>query len=127
MGKEGGEFTFDGDVGKIQTNYDTGSAIFDLGVEDAKKLVEFSKDIDAGGAVFSLMKELEIERGRNFGQTYGRGGRGRGGRGGGRFGGRGGRGRGGRGGNGNSRNFRGNDRYDRGGGGYSNRYDSGGG
>ena len=124
--KEGEESSFDGDVGKIQTNYDTGSAIFDMGVEDAKRLVEFSKDIDAGGAVFSMMKELEIERGRNFGQSYGRGGRG--GRGGGRFGGRGGRGRGGRG--GGNRNFRGYDRYDRGGGGrggYSNRYDSGGG
>lgn len=125
--KEGGDSTFDGDVGKIQTNYETGNAVFDMGVEDAKRLVEFSKDIDAGGAVFSLMKEMEIERGRNFGQTYGRGGGrgGRGGRGGGRFGGRGG-GRGGSYGN-NSRNFRG-DRGGRGGrGGSYNRYDSGGG
>lgn len=128
--KEGGESTFDGDVGKIQTNYDSGNAIFDMGVEDAKRLVEFSKDIDAGGAVFSIMKEMEISRGRNFGQSYGRGG-GRGGRGG-RGGGRG-RGRGGGGGyGGDSRNFRGGgDRYDRGGGGrgggYSNRNDNSGG
>ena len=122
--KEGGDATFDGDIGKIQTNYETGNAVFDMGVEDAKRLVEFSKDIDAGGAVFSLMKEMEIERGRNFGQTYGRGGGrgGRGGRGGGRFGGRG----GGRGDYGNSRNFRG-DRGGRGGGYNNNRYDSYGG
>eukprot|EP00577_Skeletonema_sp_RCC1716_P010299 CAMPEP_0113399678 /NCGR_PEP_ID=MMETSP0013_2-20120614/15682_1 /TAXON_ID=2843 ORGANISM="Skeletonema costatum, Strain 1716" /NCGR_SAMPLE_ID=MMETSP0013_2 /ASSEMBLY_ACC=CAM_ASM_000158 /LENGTH=858 /DNA_ID=CAMNT_0000284625 /DNA_START=84 /DNA_END=2661 /DNA_ORIENTATION=+ /assembly_acc=CAM_ASM_000158 len=72
--KEGGESSFDGDVGKIQTNFETGNAIFDMGVEDAKRLIEFSKDIDAGGAAFSIMKELEIERGRNFGQSYGRGG-----------------------------------------------------
>lgn len=44
-------------------------------MEDAKKLVEFSADIDAGGAVFSILKELEIERGRNFGQSFGRGGK----------------------------------------------------
>ena len=97
--KDAGDLTFDGDVGKIQTNRETGNAVFDMGVEDAKKLVGFSADIDAGGAVFSIMKELEIERGRDFGQTYGRGGRG--GRGGGRYGrGGGGRGRGGGGGRG---------------------------
>ena len=100
--KDERDLTFDGDVGKIQTNRETGNAIFDMGVEDAKKLVGFSADIDAGGAVFSIMKELEIERGRNFGQTGGRGGgRGRGGygRGGGGRG-RGGYGRGGGGGGG---------------------------
>mmetsp|Transcript_6747 Transcript_6747/g.14739 ORF Transcript_6747/g.14739 Transcript_6747/m.14739 type:complete len:212 (+) Transcript_6747:2313-2948(+) len=119
--KDAGELTFDGDVGKIQANHETGNAVFDMGVEDAKKLIEFSADIDAGGAVFSIMKEMEIERGRNFGQSFGRGG-GRGGRGGrggygrgrGRGGGRGGYGRGGggsygRGGGGSyNRNFRGN-------------------
>eukprot|EP00571_Detonula_confervacea_P011516 CAMPEP_0172306568 /NCGR_PEP_ID=MMETSP1058-20130122/7616_1 /TAXON_ID=83371 /ORGANISM="Detonula confervacea, Strain CCMP 353" /LENGTH=876 /DNA_ID=CAMNT_0013018497 /DNA_START=120 /DNA_END=2750 /DNA_ORIENTATION=+ len=123
--KDGGDLQFEGDVGKIQTNRETGNAIFDMGTEDAKNLIDFSADIDAGGAVFSIMKELEIERGSNFGQSYGRGGGGRGGRGGsyGRGGGRGGgRGRG-RGGGGGS--------YGRGGGGggggrgYSNSNNSG--
>lgn len=45
-----------------------------LQVEDAKRLVEFSKDVNAGGAVFSILKELEVERDRNFGRaTVGRG------------------------------------------------------
>jgi len=30
--KDGGDLMFDGDVGKIQTNFDTGNAIFDMGV-----------------------------------------------------------------------------------------------
>eukprot|EP01082_Thalassiosira_pseudonana_P012950 g12155.t1.1.5e17418b g12155 g12155.t1 contig6:1331492-1334159(+) len=83
--KDGGELQFDGEIGKIQTNFESGNAVFDMGVEDAKRLVEFSQDIDAGGAQFSLMKELEIERGQNFGQSFGGKG-GRGGRGGGRGG-----------------------------------------
>ncbi|KAL7554338.1 hypothetical protein ACHAWF_018196 [Thalassiosira exigua] len=117
--KDGGDLTFDSDVGKIQANQETGNAVFDMGVEDAKKLVEFSQDIEAGGAVFSIMKELEIERGRNFGQNFerrgGGGGRGRGGYGRGRGGGGGGYGgRGGRGG-------RGGGGYGRGGGGSYNR------
>ena len=66
--KEGGEIQFDGDVGKIQINQESGtSAVFDMGVEDAKKLMKLAENIDAGGAVFSIMKELEIERGRFFG------------------------------------------------------------
>jgi len=99
---------FDGDVGKIQAFPETGVAAFDMGVDDAKRLVEFSKETEAGGAVFKVLRELEIERGRNFGQGRGGGG-GRGGRGGrggggregysnsygGRGGGRGGGGRGG--------------------------------
>ncbi|KAL3817606.1 hypothetical protein ACHAXA_006495 [Cyclostephanos tholiformis] len=80
--KEGGDAQFDGDVGKIQVNQESGNAVFDMGVEDAKRLIKFSQDIDAGGAVFSIMKELEIERGRYFGESPG----GRGGRGGGRGG-----------------------------------------
>jgi ATP-dependent RNA helicase DDX21 len=113
--KDGGDLQFDGDVGKIQINQESGNAVFDMGVstlslglpclhllfikrltilspshpsqvEDAKRLVKFSQDIDAGGAQFSIMKELEIERGRNFGMSLDRGGRG---------GGRGGYGRGG--------------------------------
>jgi len=85
---------FSGDVGRIQQMTETGVAAFDMGVEDAKKLIAFSKEVSAGGAVFKVLQEIEINRGRNFGQ--GRGGRGRGG--GGRYGrggGRGGRGRGG--------------------------------
>jgi len=108
--REGDDVTFDSDVGKIQPNHETGVCIFDMGVDDAKKLVDFSKTVEAGGAEIKILDELEIERGRNFGQGGRGGGRGgRGGRGGGR-GGRGGRGRGG---------------YDRGGG--YNRNSSGGG
>jgi len=95
MSRETDDLGFDGDVGKIQAFAETGVAAFDMGVEDAKKLVEYGKDANAGGAVFRILRELEIERGRNFGQGRGggRGGYGRG-RGGGRGGGRG-RGRGG--------------------------------
>jgi len=131
--REGDDVTFDSDVGKIQPNHETGICIFDMGVEDAKKLVEFCKTVEAGGADIKILDELEIERGRNFGQR-GRGG-GRGGRGGGRGGyGRGGRGRGYDRGGGYNRN---NNRYGGGGRGYrresrnsshdqrgANRYDS---
>lgn len=89
---EGGELQFASNLGKIQTT-DGGSAFFDMTVEDAKKLVEFSKDVDAGGSVFSLLKEMEIARDRYFGtgDRNGRGGGGgdrfgRGGGGGDRFG-----------------------------------------
>lgn len=75
MSRNEGDMTFDSDVGKIQANAETGVAIFDLGVEDAKRLVEFSKNIDAGGATFSILEELEIERDRNFGRPAGGGGR----------------------------------------------------
>ena len=107
--KEGGEIQFDGDVGKIQINQESGSAIFDMGVEDAKKLMKFAENIDAGGAVFSIMKELEIERGRFFGESYG-------GRGGGRGGGRSSYGRGG-----GSSYGRGGSSYGRGGSSYGGR------
>jgi len=90
--KEGEESAFDSDIGKIQSNADSSTAIFDMGVEDAKRLVEFSKDIPAGGACFEVLKELAVERDRNFGRG---GGGGRGGRGGGGGGYRGGGGRGG--------------------------------
>jgi len=80
-----GVATFDSDVGKIQANPETGVAIFDMGVEDAKNLVAFSKTVEAGGAEFTILEEMVVDRGRNFGRDYG------GGRGGGR-GGRGGRG-----------------------------------
>lgn len=145
--REGDDVTFDSEVGKIQPNHETGICIFDMGVDDAKKLVEFSKTVEAGGADIQILDELEIERGSNFGRQGGRGG-GRGGRGG---RGRGGRGRGGRGGggynrsNGNGNNSggrgyrresrysshdqRGSNRYDnnRGGGGGRGGYGRGGG
>mmetsp|Transcript_59682 Transcript_59682/g.121692 ORF Transcript_59682/g.121692 Transcript_59682/m.121692 type:complete len:849 (-) Transcript_59682:1378-3924(-) len=106
--REGDDVTFESDVGKIQPNHETGISIFDMGVEDAKKLVEFSKTVEAGGADFKILDELEIERGRNFGRQGGRGG-GRGGRGGRGGYGRGGRGRGGGGrGGGYNRNGGGN-------------------
>ena len=79
MSRREGDTVFDNDVGKIQSNPETGTAVFDMGVEDAKKLVDFSKDIEAGGAVFTILKEMEIERGHNFGKSFDR----RGGRGGG--------------------------------------------
>mmetsp|Transcript_8746 Transcript_8746/g.21953 ORF Transcript_8746/g.21953 Transcript_8746/m.21953 type:complete len:888 (-) Transcript_8746:211-2874(-) len=91
--KEGGD-GFDSQVGKILANADTGIANFDMDVEDAKKLVEFSKSVDAGGAEFTILESLEVERGRDFGRMApGRG------RGGGKFGGRGGPGGGRYGGN----------------------------
>lgn len=83
--QKGEDMAFDSDIGKIQSNFEAGTAIFDMGVTDAKRLVEFSKDISAGGAQFQVLKELEIERDRNFGRQFngrGGGGRGRGGRGG---------------------------------------------
>ena len=72
MSRTEGDLVFDNDVGKIQSNPTTGTAVFDMGVEDAKRLVEFSKDIDAGGAAFTLLKEMEIERGHNFGKSFDR-------------------------------------------------------
>jgi len=78
MSRHEGDTVFDNDVGKIQSNPETGTAIFDMGVEDAKKLINFSKDVEAGGAAFTILKEMEIERGSNFGKTFDR--RGGGGR-----------------------------------------------
>jgi len=69
MSRQDGSSAFESTVGKIQPNPQTGAAIFDMDVEDAKRLVEFSKDVNAGGAVFSILKELEIERDRNFGRA----------------------------------------------------------
>jgi len=94
MSKQSEDLAFDGDVGKIKSTPATGVSVFDMGVLDAKNLIEFSKDIDAGGAQFRILRELELERDQNFGRMPGRGGRGgRGGYGRGR-----GRGRGGGGG-----------------------------
>jgi len=103
--REVDDVSFDSDVGKIQPNHETGICIFDMGVEDAKKLVEFCTTVEAGGADIKILDELEIERGRDFGRGGRGGGGGRGGyRGGGRGGGRGGRGRGGGRGGGYNRN-----------------------
>jgi len=80
MSKQTDNLGFDGDVGKIKANAQTGVAVFDMGVEDAKKLIEFGKNVDAGGSRFEILRELELERDQNFGrfERGGRGGRGRG-------------------------------------------------
>lgn len=67
---------FESEVGKIRSNEDAGTAIFDMDVEDAFKLVEFSKGVSAGGASFQLLEAMTIERDRNFGRQMDRGGRG---------------------------------------------------
>jgi len=151
--REGEEVTFDSAVGKIQPNHETGICIFDMDAENAKKLVDFCKTVEAGGSEIKMLDEIAVERGRDFGRggggrgsgrgggRGGRGGYGRGGGGGGGYGrgggrGRGGGGRGGRGGydrnsggrgEGGGRGYRRESRYSshdqRG----SNRYDSGGG
>lgn len=69
------QHAFDCDIGKIQVNPDSGSALFDMVVEDAKKLVAFSTDVHTNGAEFSLLQELEVIRGSHFGKSLGRGGR----------------------------------------------------
>eukprot|EP00586_Coscinodiscus_wailesii_P012373 CAMPEP_0172505138 /NCGR_PEP_ID=MMETSP1066-20121228/183934_1 /TAXON_ID=671091 /ORGANISM="Coscinodiscus wailesii, Strain CCMP2513" /LENGTH=851 /DNA_ID=CAMNT_0013281623 /DNA_START=357 /DNA_END=2909 /DNA_ORIENTATION=- len=65
--KEDTETRFAGDVGKIQSNFDTGTAVFDMSVEDAKKLCAFSQGVDAGGASFSIIEQFDVSRGRFFG------------------------------------------------------------
>ena len=75
MSKRDENLAFDGDVGKIQTNPESGSAVFDMAVDDARRLVDFSMDVDVGGATFALLQELEVLRGRHFGKSLGRGGR----------------------------------------------------
>ncbi len=76
MSKQSEDLAFDGDVGKIKSTPQTGVSVFDMGVLDAKNLIEFAKDIDAGGAQFRILRELELERDQNFGRMPGRGGRG---------------------------------------------------
>eukprot|EP00591_Stephanopyxis_turris_P002206 CAMPEP_0195529490 /NCGR_PEP_ID=MMETSP0794_2-20130614/32047_1 /TAXON_ID=515487 /ORGANISM="Stephanopyxis turris, Strain CCMP 815" /LENGTH=902 /DNA_ID=CAMNT_0040660801 /DNA_START=209 /DNA_END=2918 /DNA_ORIENTATION=+ len=56
-----GDLSFESDVGKIQSNFETGTAWFDMDADEAKKLMEFSKDLDAGGAVFKTLREMEID------------------------------------------------------------------
>jgi ATP-dependent RNA helicase DDX21 len=118
--KDGGDNAFDGNIGRVQIS-DNG-AYFDMAEAHAKKLVEFSKGVDAGGSEFSLLKEMEIDRDGDFGHQEDRFGRGRGG---GYGGGGGGYGRGGRGGGGD-RNRGGGDRFGRSGGGGDRGRSSGG-
>ena len=118
--REGDDVSFESDVGKIQSSRETGISIFDMGFDDAKKLVEFCKTVEAGGADIKILDELEIKRGRDFGRQGGRGG-GRGGRGG--YG-RGGRGRSGRGRGGGGGYNRGNNYSSGGGGGRGYRRES---
>lgn len=62
MSRDGDEETkFDGDVGRIEADF-SDSAVFDMSIEDAKKLVVFSKNVEAGGSTFTLLKELEVDR-----------------------------------------------------------------
>jgi ATP-dependent RNA helicase DDX21 len=63
-----GDLSFDSTVGKVQS-LDAYTAVFDMDVEDAKNLIEFSQGLSAGGAQFTVLKELEIERDHKFGQT----------------------------------------------------------
>ncbi|KAG7358787.1 ATP-dependent RNA helicase RhlE 2 [Nitzschia inconspicua] len=116
--REGDNLSFDGDVGKIQANPETGIANFDMSVEDAKKLVEFSKTVDAGGNQFTILESLEINRDQNFGRGPAK-------RGGGRFDNRGGGGGGYRGGGGGG--YRGNRGGGSGGGGWQGQRESRGG
>eukprot|EP00538_Stauroneis_constricta_P004284 CAMPEP_0119552878 /NCGR_PEP_ID=MMETSP1352-20130426/5769_1 /TAXON_ID=265584 /ORGANISM="Stauroneis constricta, Strain CCMP1120" /LENGTH=884 /DNA_ID=CAMNT_0007599187 /DNA_START=346 /DNA_END=2997 /DNA_ORIENTATION=- len=79
MSRQDGDMSFDSDVGKIQVNSEAGTAIFDMGVMDAKKMMAFAETIDAGGNAFKLLEELEVERGHNFGRQFQQRGGGRGG------------------------------------------------
>jgi ATP-dependent RNA helicase DDX21 len=117
MSKTTPDMAFIGDVGKVQTNYATGIAYFDMASEEAKRLIEFTKNVDLGGDELAVATEIEVDRGSEF-DDYGRGG-------GGRFGGRGGGDRGGRygGGGGGDRGGR----YGGGGGDRGGRYGGGGG
>jgi len=67
MSRRDHDTAFDGDIGKIHSDFDTGHALFDMSVDDAKRLISFSKDIDAGGARFEILKEMDVRRGRYFG------------------------------------------------------------
>lgn len=49
--KDGGDLMFDGDVGKIQTNFDTGNAIFDMGVSILRL---FDLRFNDASSIFSL-------------------------------------------------------------------------
>lgn len=63
--------SFEPDIGKIQNNADSNKAFFDMAVDDARKLIEFSKGVEAGGARFSILREMSVERGSSFGESRG--------------------------------------------------------
>ena len=66
--------SFESDIGRIVPNAETGAAVFDMDVDNAKKLIAFCETNDAGGNSFKMLRELEVERGRDFGKPGGRGG-----------------------------------------------------
>ncbi|GKY98188.1 hypothetical protein MPSEU_000776600 [Mayamaea pseudoterrestris] len=66
--------SFESDIGRIVPNAETGAAVFDMDVDNAKKLVAFCEKNDSGGNEFKILRELEVERGINFGKQGGRGG-----------------------------------------------------
>ena len=63
------------DVGKIITNSESGTAMFDMSFDEANKLIEYCDENDniGGGATFSILKEMDIQRGRSFGMGPQRG------------------------------------------------------
>lgn len=71
MSQSNKELAFDSDVGKMQVDSNSNVVLFDMSLQDADKLIAFSKDIDAGGSTFQILKELEVERDRNFGKVQG--------------------------------------------------------
>lgn len=97
------------DIGKIVPNPESGTAMFDMDFNEADTLMEYCANHAnvGGGAQFSILKEIDIQRDRYFGMDPNRRGRGRNNY---------------RGGGG----YRGNDNYRGGGGGYRG-HNSGGG
>jgi ATP-dependent RNA helicase DDX21 len=63
------------DVGKIITNSESGTAMFDMTFDEANKLIEYCDENDnvGGGATFSVLKEMDIQRDRYFGMGPQRG------------------------------------------------------
>ena len=69
LSQESSEDSFEASVGKIHHNEAAGTAFFDMDVADARRLVEFSKGVSAGGAKFTLLDHLPVERDANFGRS----------------------------------------------------------
>jgi len=69
LSQESSEDTFESSVGKIQHNAAAGTAFFDMDVADARRLIQFSKGVSAGGAKFTLLQHLPVERDANFGRS----------------------------------------------------------
>merc|ERR1712003_143883 len=70
--RENDDDQFMADVGKIITNPDSGTAMFDMSYDEAQKLIDYCNDNDnvGGGASFNILKQMDIQRGRNFGQSF---------------------------------------------------------